>query len=93
MKAFVKKQVTSTQTILEKTTCDLCGESTSGDNWADGNYEHDEITIQRVSGAHYPEGDYRETASFDICPKCWEEKLVPWMASQGASPTVKEADW
>ena len=33
------------------------------------------------------------TVEFDICPKCFDEVLVPFLKSKGAEPRVEENDW
>jgi hypothetical protein len=68
--------------------CDICGieKHSVHCDWGDGHYDVDKIEISRVVGTRYP-GDYDvERLGFDICPDCWDAKLIPWMASQGAEP-------
>lgn len=81
------------QTIIDKYICDLCGSQSKDDNWVKGTYEVDEISVSRITGVRYPEGGNVTVETFDICPNCWETKLVPWMKSQNASPRVKEIDY
>ena len=87
--------------ILTATFCDLCGiegESTCspdetsswGDGWGDGGYLVKETAVYCESGVNYPDGGHSETASVDICPKCFEEKLMPWLQSQGANVRREE---
>ena len=80
------------QTIIDKYICDLCGSQSKDENWAKG-YEVDEIRVSREKGTRYPEGGSIIVETFDICPNCWETKLVPWMKNQNASPRKKEIDY
>lgn len=73
--------------------CDLCGESHDGGllprdstNWESGGMgDFDNIEISRTRGHSYPGDYYRDgVQQFDICPECWENKLLPWLKSQGA---------
>jgi len=34
-----------------------------------------------------------EITEFDICHKCFEEKLIPWLKSLGAKPTITENEY
>ncbi len=51
---------TRTYWKVEKTTCDLCGDT--------------------LSAKATP------TFDFDVCMKCYNEKLVSWFKSQGVTP-------
>lgn len=74
--------------------CDLCGKKNGGEDWEPAGHKILETTIEMDAGVNYgSDGGSRKTTSFDICPACFETKLVPWMASQGAMPTVGETDW
>jgi len=84
--------------------CDLCGakrsqmmESGGGmvarDDWGKERFDVNEITIEHKTGMSYPEGGDSITTAFDVCPACWDTKLLPWMKSQGAEPHVTSSDW
>jgi hypothetical protein len=87
---------------LVEVRCDLCrttttqgvryADGTEGvrEDWARGNFDVDEITVARRVGAHYPEGGSDTTIAYDVCPMCWETKVAPWFAAQGATPHTKE---
>lgn len=98
MKKYEKRTTTRTDRYLVEVTCDLCG-VTSGDssaypghNWG-GRYELEETCVQYREGTNYPEGGSDTTISCDICPKCFTEKLVPWLEAQGAIMQETEHDW
>lgn len=73
--------------------CDLCGkEGTYG--WEDSNYEVADsivsVEVRCKEGDAYPDiGDGIEW-KYDICPKCFKEKLIPWFESQGVD---REKKW
>lgn len=84
--------------------CDLCGATTgkrlgrdglevARDGWGVSAYDHDEITVSRRQGTHYPEGGYDTTFRYDVCPRCWEMKVLPWFAAQGAMLTETTTDF
>ena len=74
--------------------CDICGTSKEGgvwgDNWARG-YDINEVNISRRTGSQWPEGGNGEKIEFDICPRCMDEKVIPFLESIGAKP--RKQDW
>lgn len=102
-----RKQVKEVKTIMRdevvSVTCDFCGRedtraipSCESVEW-DGNpldsFAVFEVGIFYKTGDIFPEGGSVEYESFHMCPKCWEEKFVPWAKSRGATPTVSERDY
>lgn len=79
----------TTREIVDFVTCDICGEKI---NRSDG-YEVNEIEVRHKTGTSYPECGSGEETSVDMCGKCFDEKLVPWLRSQGAEPRTEEWDW
>lgn len=80
--------------VVDHLICDLCGKKSGADDWATRGYNVSETTVEMNRGVNYgTDGGDSKTTSFDICPTCFETKLVPWMASQGATPTVEDKDW
>jgi len=85
----------TTRTVTLKTVCDLCGVETNragnwpsetGDNW-------NETTIEAEIGWNYGhEGASYKRTTVDICPKCFMEKLIPWVESLGGKPTVEQIE-
>lgn len=92
MKTF--KTITRDSEVIDKVTCDLCGVICYGGyDWdtKDSNaYSIEQTTIEYRKGTSYPECRFGETTTIDICPKCFIEKLIPWMKSQGCEPTITE---
>lgn len=79
-------------------TCDLCGKKAwSGDDWKPGCYDVLEtdvtVTVKKREGVNYPEHHDVEEWDIDLCPDCFETKLVPWLQSQGAKIEKKEESW
>jgi len=76
--------------------CDLCGKELkfphADCNWGN-RFDVQEVSVFYKDGANYPEGGSGTTTSFDVCPGCFENKLVPWLAEQGATPIEEEWDW
>jgi hypothetical protein len=74
---------------LDFITCDMCGERIeSGDA-----YEVNEVEIRHKTGYSYPEGGSGQEVLVDLCAKCFDDKLVPWLRSQGVNPRVEDWDW
>lgn len=83
------KQVPATTVeIIEKTTCDLCGEIIQEEM-----FEVNKVNVSQRVGRSYPEGGSGINRQFDICGKCFNEKIVTWLESQGAKPRIEDWDW
>lgn len=62
-------------------SCDFCGiESNNDDNWLNESYQFERTEISYTKGSSYP-GDYDvdEEISFDLCPDCFNDRLLPFM--------------
>lgn len=89
MKIYEKKIIPAKEySNCVKRKCDLCGIESNDDDWAGGIYEVNESTISMEitcrTGEVYPDGGFTSHWEVDICPKCFVDKLIPWMNSQGA---------
>ena len=77
--------------------CDLCGAESKGDDWDAGNFEVKEtevtVTVKHRAGEQYPEGGFGDGIEIDLCPKCFRNRLVPWLKSQGANIKYEDWDW
>lgn len=81
--------------------CDLCGRKAEGRGWDSSTwgsgYDHKEVEIEvkikKQEGEHYPEGSSGTEWLIDMCPECFQKKLVPWMISQGAKIEEKDYDF
>ena len=101
MKRTETRQEQTVREIVAEMKCDLCGKPTPKDprregvfldSWALG-YDYAETTVECRTGESYPEGSFTETLVFDICPDCFKDKLIPWLASQGAQPRKEDRDF
>lgn len=77
------------RSVRSHTTCDLCRETMAMPN----GYRQEDIDVRARVGTCYPDGGDGTTTSFDVCFKCWESKLLPWMLTQGAVVTIEEWDY
>ena len=68
--------------------CDLCSKQSYTGDWGDGCYKIDEVEIKTkvfcTKGTSHPYNGSTTDYDIDLCPKCFEEKLIPWLKSQGA---------
>lgn len=80
--------------VFDKLTCDLCGaDSNEEENWAKKDFEHATTIVQLEERESYPDGGHSEETAFHICHTCFKTKLLPWLDSQGAKPTIGKSDW
>lgn len=92
MKRFTRKEIPAkTLLVHTSTVCDLCGDETTN-NWAPGTSAL-ETKVSMKDGWNSPDGGQGTKISYDICPDCFKEKLIPWLESQGAKTNVEEWDW
>ncbi len=90
MREYVNEQRTITARKCTRQTCDLCGcEAVQpGSRWEGGLYDVSEtrleVSVVAEEGTVYPEGGSTERTVVDLCPTCFNERLVPWLRSQGA---------
>ena len=92
---IVYKNVTLPPTIAKKfeaVVCDICKKRSETSNWDAGSYNVLDTKVEIREGCAFPEHTDVETKRFDICPDCFLEKLVPFLKSLGAEPTVVDED-
>jgi hypothetical protein len=78
-----------TRTITDKLTCDICGKEIK-EQYV-GNYEFDQIKIERVRGSDYRDNKFQSTESYgDICSGCFIEKIEPFLELIGIKKTKFE---
>ena len=71
---------------VEVLSCDLCGV-----NIEKKQFEINDATVVHHAGVDSPDGSGGVTTEFDLCGKCFLDRLVPWLKSQGAEPMT--TDW
>lgn len=72
--------------------CDICNTQTKQMDWRDGLYDVAETEVVFREGTRYPEGGSGIETTIDICPKCFVERLIPWVESFGNKVQKKEWD-
>lgn len=96
MKEYIEKQehvVVKKTKHLSNIICDSCGARSKMSDWAKDYYDRSEVSLKMTEGSYYPDGGSSVTTSFDLCPKCFKEKIVPFLNSLGAKETVTNSDW
>lgn len=76
-----------TRECVDFVTCDLCLAKIENKD-----YHLDEVEIWHKEGDNYPECGSGTEIIVDMCGKCFDEKLVPWLRTQGAVPLTKDWD-
>lgn len=66
-------------------TCDICN-----DKIENNSFDIDEVTIKHKTGYLYPEGGQGEYKKIDMCGKCFNQKLLPFLESIGATPSITQ---
>jgi hypothetical protein len=62
--------------------------------WPDPDHGETTTTIEIRKEAYYGgDGGSKEVIFFDLCPKCFREKLMEWFKSQGIKPQESEESW
>jgi hypothetical protein len=75
--------------VVVEHRCDLCGAELPEER----GYEVRRVEVRAEVGTCYPEGGEHEVTEFDLCSRCFFERLVPWMKEQGAEPQVLEVNY
>lgn len=78
----------TTREIVDSVTCDLCDVTIESPQ-----YGINEIEVCHKTGSSYPEGRSGTETTIDMCGKCFDEKLVPWLRSQGVKPRTEDWSW
>ena len=86
-----KVERTYTQDEVAEVICDLCKETFRDMDWDVGPYQVQTTEVSYEYGTDYPGDRATTTLEFHICPNCFKNKLIPWMESQGATPTKKDS--
>ena len=76
-------------TFVAYTSCDICG----GKIEPDGSYGVDEVEVKHKTGSAYPDGGWGKETTVDLCGKCFDDILLPWLKKQGVKPTIKDWDY
>ena len=91
------KEEQKTVTRLVSTKCDLCGAVANDGYWESSDHEVDEtdikVTVRQCEGTSRPEFGSVTEYNVDMCPKCFKDKLIPWLESQGCTAETREWEW
>ena len=91
MKNTKVTQGTREETDVVRITCDLCKRTIKGHSWAKSSASNvAESTVSLKTGFWFPDGGNGELVEFDICPDCFENRLVGALLQMGAEPTTTE---
>lgn len=66
--------------VIDKVTCDLCNVEIKRSQ-----YSAEGVEVKHRTGNSYPEGGSGQEIAVDLCGKCFDEKLIPWLRDQGAT--------
>ena len=93
MRKFKRVEKTYLERQLDILECDICHDRFDSLNWDEPKgSDFDVDTTVECKRGYSAWGDaWGEGISFDICPTCFKEKLVPWVESHGSK--VTEWDW
>lgn len=89
MRVFEKRVERVERDNLYRVSCDLCGKAAPSLGtvypWEEGRFDVTDTVVQvrLKSGKQYPEGGSGPLWAVDVCPECFQEKLLPWAASFG----------
>ncbi len=73
-------------------TCDICKRISTSNNWDAGSYQVCDVKIELREGCSYPDHTHVKKTEYDICPDCFKDKVMPFLALLWAHPTVTEID-
>lgn len=96
MKLYIDKEVTKTYKVktVDNTICDICGKAYKGEEWESWAYDVNKTVFKIEQGSSYPEGGNTTTISYDICPDCFLNKVIPLVKTIAKNEiTVTEKDW
>ena len=74
--------------------CDMCGRENPGSDWSTEDRSVRETEIRYKTGADlYPESGSGEELRVDLCPECFEQKLIPWLRQQGVAVVPRKWEY
>jgi hypothetical protein len=93
MKLYKTEHKEYDEKVVAGIVCDVCKKSYDED-W-DKNSEYDilETSVEMRTGKSYPDDTWGDIITFDICPNCFTNKLIPALLEMGAKPTKKDLGW
>ena len=89
-KVIKERKVSYEEDYCDHIICDICKVKSNGSDWGSSVNSDDEITISRVRGYSDRDGGLHTAVSFDLCPSCFMNKLIPWLKENGGEPSEEE---
>jgi hypothetical protein len=90
-------QVPTLRETTESVTCDLCKKvfTTAQPNghvveWCNGYGTQEETGIVFAEGSAWPGDVFITYKYWHVCPTCFRDKLIPWLESFDAKPSIVE---
>lgn len=94
MRQYEKQTTTYDRDVCIKMVCDVCGASVKNtESWDVRSFQRTEVKVKMKETESYPECGNSEITEFDVCPRCFKEKLIPAMKALGAEPSTREESW
>jgi hypothetical protein len=88
---YKTRKITKNETYIESVSCDICG--VAKEYWEINHGNVNETEVSWEQGYRYPDGSSTTKLEYDICPKCFESVLMPWLLGFEAVPSKTEYDW
>jgi len=91
MKHRSREPVTETKLRTVGMVCDICGEACANPqsgNWgpSGGDSFYTNVGCYGSASWDYAGVESAHETDFDICRRCWEDKLVPFITRQAGAP-------
>jgi len=94
MKTYLTVHKSYDTEVLQTVECDICKKKFKNENWdRTSSFDVLETEVSMRKGEQYPECGSADEISFDICPTCFEKKLIPALKEMGASPSHTVSEW
>ena len=91
-----RKEIVEKEVVIEKINCDICGKQIKEYFYPEENDGGLEIIVRdkKVSYNYGQEGGHSKDYKYDICSKCIEDKIFPYIKElTKKEPRVEESDW
>ena len=94
MRFYKTEKKLTEYTDCVKLTCDICNSQspTNSNDWDKDMYVIKQIEIKYKTGSCYPSHGLGVEYVIDMCPKCFKEKLIPFIESFNRVQ-IKEKTW
>ena len=79
---------------VEAVLCDLCEARAERGYWRPDDRDNEvEVEVRLRRGFSCPDGGDGTEIVVDLCPRCFKERLVPWLKSQGVKIVERKWYW